>query len=148
MVSVEHKPGRSNYVRQLLSRHKQCWSIFSKLAQKVYNHKALLKLCQVTHLLLSCLRGELVLRCDFSSGEDAWQNISPLSRRPVAAQASPHRDPLWVLRASCQSECPSAASLPDEVWTMENKVGARGARRLNEPISQIIRLVDMLIFLP
>lgn len=52
------------------------------------------------------------------------------------------------LSASCQSECPSASSVSDEVWTTENKVGARGASWLNEPISQIIRLVDMLIFLP
>ncbi|KAM7401901.1 hypothetical protein PAMP_017178 [Pampus punctatissimus] len=59
----------------------------------------------------------------YSQPHDAqlMENMRALSRQPVLAQPGPHRGLLRVLCASCQSECPSAASLTDEVWTMENK---------------------------
>lgn len=85
---------------------------------------------------------------DLTSAPVISPSLSLAEPRIAVPSAGPHRGLLRVLRASCQSECHSAASLADEVWTMENKVGARGASWLNEPISQIIRLVDMLIFLP
>lgn len=70
--------------------------------------------------LSSHLKGELALGSDFST-------LDLCAIIPAPAPASPHRGLLRVPCASCQSECHSAPSLADEVRTMENKVGARGA---------------------
>lgn len=156
---------------QLLSCCEQCWSISHQITTwKKPRNSVTMKhywSCSRSSQPTSGSRGEGtedgriegeggdVLSCDSSCS--AWCLLLFLFPRltlehcplgPCRPETCPHRVPLWVLCAFCQSECPSAASLTDEVWTMENKVGARGASRLNEPIFQIIRLVDMLIFLP
>lgn len=73
----------------------------------------------------------------------------PLKReREKESGILPHRDPfegicLLPIRAAWK-----LYGFTDEIWTMARKVGTRGSCRLNEAISQIIRLEDMLIFLP
>lgn len=60
----------------------------------------------------------------------------------------PHRDPLEGICLLPIRAAWKLSGFTDEIWTMARKVGTRGSCRLNEAISQIIRLEDMLIFLP
>lgn len=130
---------RANYVHQVLSCSKHCWPVSIKLpakcCQSLSSQDWSLKAVGLGHSPSLPVSRE---RDTSGMGLGGW----------TLQNCPSHRGPLLGLGASCQSKWPSAASLPDEEWTMENKVGAWGANRLNEPISQIIRLVDMLIFLP